>query len=832
MKRSPEATTGLATHLLAAAVTLPFGINAFHILREAAHDLAMEGDFAIIELFTLHALDGTQITGPYSRFGWNHPGPAMFYLFAIPYALSGGQNYTLFAAAAMTNAAFAYGSVVVLRRFAGVTAAAMGAGVVSIYAMVLESLRTSTIWNPFLSLMPFMGFLACAAAVGRSWWPALPAGVLAGSFAVQCHVSFAPPVLLVAAATVVPIALARRREGLSPWPRGLAGRRSAVAALLIGAILWAPTAVHLARNAHDYIRMFGDYAAVGGGPLPFGQGIRAWALELTRVPAALVFGWVDESQAGPILWRVTAVLTVAQLGLVALSWRRARNLDDRALARCCAWSLAVSVLSLASILSIKGGLESYLTAFASTVGGFNWIAVGCVWLRGAERAPAARACLAARGGPDLRHGLLAAACVGAAAVAAVTALRAPARLRGARPVSDEMTAVNTAIDRFIERHRLRRPQILFERNAAWSTGGGVMAHLKKADVKFSAPPGWTSMFGAQHAPAGGEDGTIIIGDAGTLAVRQRTTCEVSVLARRGVEAAYAIDRNRFGAGARRPRVWRAEGVEARAAGPASNPASRDPGPEAEMRFMDGRAFIVYAAPPTAASTPFLGVRVAADAGVSFAVSCSADDATFTDVGIVSPLPGGGRPARVVVFPAGIGCAYVKVMTLDKTERAAIARVELLTEIRFGSDEERRACFVRLDSGRVVSEVGGRGKSSVMADLHVPPDETVSDRGNSVHFPLGAATVELQVPQPSAEVTGLLVSAEALDEYVVDCLSPASGPREIAAVPAVPDGSGLRTRVVPVDLTPCWSIRLRTRPETVSRAIAEIAFLRRVAPPSP
>src|SRR5437016_3928499 len=36
-------------------------------------------DAALIELYTMSATRGEQLLGPYSRFRWHHPGPAMFY---------------------------------------------------------------------------------------------------------------------------------------------------------------------------------------------------------------------------------------------------------------------------------------------------------------------------------------------------------------------------------------------------------------------------------------------------------------------------------------------------------------------------------------------------------------------------------------------------------------------------------------------------------------------------------------------------------------------------------------------------------------------------------
>jgi len=36
-------------------------------------------DGAILEIYALQALEGKLLVGPYSRFGWHHPGPGYFY---------------------------------------------------------------------------------------------------------------------------------------------------------------------------------------------------------------------------------------------------------------------------------------------------------------------------------------------------------------------------------------------------------------------------------------------------------------------------------------------------------------------------------------------------------------------------------------------------------------------------------------------------------------------------------------------------------------------------------------------------------------------------------
>jgi len=57
------------------------GLTAF--FRWSSGDLYPVSDQAILEIYTLHAVRGFWTLGPYSQFGWHHPGPLYFYLLRI-----------------------------------------------------------------------------------------------------------------------------------------------------------------------------------------------------------------------------------------------------------------------------------------------------------------------------------------------------------------------------------------------------------------------------------------------------------------------------------------------------------------------------------------------------------------------------------------------------------------------------------------------------------------------------------------------------------------------------------------------------------------------------
>ena len=73
----------------------PFVPGALEFAQRGIPDLAFGGDAAALEFGTWHAARGHQLLGAYSRFGWNHPGPAFFYLAAPLYEALGERGPAL-----------------------------------------------------------------------------------------------------------------------------------------------------------------------------------------------------------------------------------------------------------------------------------------------------------------------------------------------------------------------------------------------------------------------------------------------------------------------------------------------------------------------------------------------------------------------------------------------------------------------------------------------------------------------------------------------------------------------------------------------------------------
>jgi hypothetical protein len=151
------------------------------------------GDFAILELYASHAIHLQPFLGPYSQFGWKHPGPLLFYLMAPMYIVGGRALPALAAAALLINLAsiVAIAWIVLWRAEATAGLAIALSAVLLIYVLRVPLLLTSA-WNPHVTVLPSAALLVLCAASMDGTLAALPIVALTASFIAQTHVGFAP----------------------------------------------------------------------------------------------------------------------------------------------------------------------------------------------------------------------------------------------------------------------------------------------------------------------------------------------------------------------------------------------------------------------------------------------------------------------------------------------------------------------------------------------------------------------------------------------------------------------------------------------------------------
>lgn len=217
-----------------AAVFLALGLFVTWANREAFFSTALyeEGDNAANALQIHRAKQFRELHGNYSRFGFHHPGPAFFYVYAAGERL---WHDWLHIAPTPNNAHIYTGTLLQLAFYAAAIAVAVrrcrqpwvaaALGVVAAgahYGFVDRAIYS--IWPPDVVVMPFLCFILAAAAVSRGERFVLPILVLAGGFLVHGHI--AQP-LFVGPTVVLALALAWRsrwRDELRGLGRDVAGR--------------------------------------------------------------------------------------------------------------------------------------------------------------------------------------------------------------------------------------------------------------------------------------------------------------------------------------------------------------------------------------------------------------------------------------------------------------------------------------------------------------------------------------------------------------------------------------------------------------------------------
>jgi hypothetical protein len=456
-----------------AGCIIPFAVLLVRSLL--AGPVALYGDDAVNELNVDRALRARQLVGPYSRFGWHHPGPALAYLAVPARALLGPNGHAQEVTAICLNGLCAAVLIWLCGRrlgWSGVIGAVLAVQVLMLGAgpgFVREP------WNPFVITFPvaLIVILAADAAMGHAW--SLVGVVLVGSVIVQTHVStFAA----VGAVTVMAAAagLWRAREVA---PRVLA--LSAGAMLL----LWAPPLVQQMTSHPGNLGLLVRFARTAG--TGAGAGVASRAL---LFPWWVLFGHVPDRAArvetAPVWLALVAGLTVACGIWAAL---RSTGLVRMGLAGCGVGLVAAWVVDART----TGGLFSYLlvwqTGLVAAVLGLLVMAA----LRLATAAGTRRVVTVGFVG------------VAIAAVAVNLARSTGAPLQKQVPqVADVWTAVRSRLGPTGQTVTIdiKDPQL-------WFYGAGLAAELEDHGWRFDVVPSqWRTVFGEAHLPSG--RGAIIV----------------------------------------------------------------------------------------------------------------------------------------------------------------------------------------------------------------------------------------------------------------------------------------------------------------------------------
>jgi hypothetical protein len=320
-------------------------------------DVLFTGDGAALELRVLRAARGVQFLGPYSLFGWSHPGPAYFYL-ALPfYELFGerGPALNLFALAVNTMTAVA--SVLVIQRLLGSLTALAAAALLAVYVSVGAPFVVTNEWNPIIPMLPLalLTFMAAPLALGDS--TGLPIVAFLASAIVQTHVGYGAPIAALGGVVLV----ARRRAERKP-----VSRNTRIATAAVVAVCWMLPLYEAATSRPGNIQWLIEFFAPDN--LAKQSWTVAWAAmreQAAVTPLALARALDAGIVTPPGVQALIFLLQCVLLVVVIVTSVRNR---DRILTVLPAIPLTQWIVALFAIRAIRQAMEFYLVAWISVIG--------------------------------------------------------------------------------------------------------------------------------------------------------------------------------------------------------------------------------------------------------------------------------------------------------------------------------------------------------------------------------------------------------------------------------------------------------------------------------
>jgi hypothetical protein len=334
------------------------------------------GDWAVLTLRVEDVGRHTPLVGPYSRFGWNHPGPLMYWLLTFPYHLFGDRPEALLAAAATLNAltVAALSAVAWRRGRLPLVALTMTATAILVHAMGPAMIRDP--WNPFITLLPLAltVFLVWSVIEGDFWmWPPLAFLV---SFELQSHIGYLP---MLAMLGVSVFAIAWRRKSFKTllptstkqrwWVLGLSS------AVVIGC--WLPVLLDQVAGTGNLGAIAHYFLTNGDSPAGFGTAFHVAADQL-RFPSA---PWLGRSELagldGALLGSGLAALVVPILSMAGSLWLAVRTRVLAAL-RLQLVVIATALGGLIATARVTGPLFDWVVRWWWVIASLWWLSI--IWV--------------------------------------------------------------------------------------------------------------------------------------------------------------------------------------------------------------------------------------------------------------------------------------------------------------------------------------------------------------------------------------------------------------------------------------------------------------------
>jgi hypothetical protein len=357
----------VAVVALVAVLLVPLVV---YLVRVWTMKYVSTGDIALIELRTRDVGGGsTPLVGPFSRYGWDHPGPLLFYVLAVPYRLLGGSWRGLLTGGVLIDAVAILAVLWLLWRRAGLIGVLLGSLVLGVLlrAFILMVFP----WNPWVVVIPMLLLALCTWSIlcGDYWF--LPMAVAVGTFVVQSHVGTALAAGVLVLTGTVAVVIAARRDRL-----GKDAPRLLSVSAFVALILWLPPILEQFRGGGGNLGRVWSFFTATHKTVGYANAARLTAPQLSFAAPwitgheRMTLGALDPA------WTVPFVLFLL-IGALVIAIKR-RDHDALVLD---ALALGFAVVAWVSAARIVGEPFPYVLQWTWIVGVLAWLAIGFTALR-------------------------------------------------------------------------------------------------------------------------------------------------------------------------------------------------------------------------------------------------------------------------------------------------------------------------------------------------------------------------------------------------------------------------------------------------------------------
>lgn len=446
------------------------------------------GDFAANALSINRAKNFLEIYGNYSRWGFNHPGPFFFYVYAVGEIFlfdilhvvqSPHQAHVVFGV--MLQSAFMAGAIAVSLFLVRDRRILLAWALVGCVFFGIFYIALSSIWPPHVLFGPYLLLLVASAALSLGWFRFFPACVFC--VCVLCHGHIAQPLLTfpVLGASVLGFIWKIKNGAIADvaWISKSSRVWNVLLCLLIVGVFSAPILLDLLRCPDCNLGRVLAYMKTKHGDLPrFGQAINYIGsyFFFDRTPE-----WLGSIRnvsifSGRVLF--AAVVILAAILLPKFMGRRGEaSRGDGTLKRVVIFCLLGFVLSLIWALRITGPLYEFNSFFVYAICAL--LAVSIVYFLIAK----------------IPTKILAPLCL---IVAAFAFFFVPKYMANFQVFSQHSTIPGGA-----EPVKFDRPDVQAAINQIdgqdWLLNMGLAVRLARSGVQYWAPRDWTYVFGWKNA---------------------------------------------------------------------------------------------------------------------------------------------------------------------------------------------------------------------------------------------------------------------------------------------------------------------------------------------